>query len=452
MSDLINFLQTNFTTLATLFAGSGAVVASYLYNTRHHRYGFRTGKKVVTGFRSEINKKLTSPHSQKSMQERVDMVKDMVFQMGLSEYIKDYNQNVDRLEGQIDSLKKELESKRQLITLEYREKDQKLEEEIKKIEDDLSIREKELLQLKREEDEKNEVLEQNHKARIQGKYFFSNLIQKTKESLSKAAERLEADALRYIYVIVIGLLLTGDFYITYFIFNDYLKIQLKDNRLAIYIFSGIIALVFLVLIDRVIDFLEKSPYFKKYLRKLQTGTMLIVGLILMTIYILMVSLSWLSYVPGLLDSLLRLLFVPLIIAVAITIRKVQKEYGFSFLFTPIKVIFAIFLITLFNVFLLFEVGLDYIRKYLQKEKFESKTKVIIAEEIESNKVEIARKNGLRMSLEQNLEADIDKLSKHYQGLIDKLEKKLGSLNIEMAKVRKGCESAVVAALKLPNQS
>ncbi|MDO8573293.1 MAG: hypothetical protein Q7R77_00940 [Candidatus Daviesbacteria bacterium] len=451
MSEFINFLQTNFTTLTTIFGGTGAVVAAYLYNTRHHRYGYRTGKKVVTRFRPEINKRLTSPHSQKSMQERVDMVKDMVFQMGLSEYIKDYNQNVGRLQEQIGSLKEELDGKKQIATRVYRERDKKLEEEIKELETNLDLKEKELFQLKREEDGKNEVLEQNNKVNVQRKYFFSDLIQKTKESLSKAAERLETDALRYVYIIVIGLLLAGDFYITYFIFNDVLKIQFKDNRIAIYIFSGIVALVFLVLIDRVIDFLEKSPFFRKHLRKLQTGTMLVVGLILMTIYILMVSLSWLSNVPEVLDSLLRLLFVPLIIAVAITIRKVQKEYGFSFLFTPIKVIFAIFLITLFNVLLLFEVGLDYIRKYLQKEKFESKTKMTVAEEIENNRAEIARRNGLRMSLEERLEIDINKLSEHYQGLINKLDEKLERINGEMVKIRKGYESGVVAALKLPDQ-
>lgn len=452
MIELINFLQANFKTLLVLLTGTGTIVSAYLYNTRHYRYGYKTGKKVVNSFRHVINGKLTSSHSQKSMQERVDMVKDMVFQMGLSEYIKDYNQNVGRLQEQIGSFKEELESKKQIATREYEGKDKKLEEEIREIEANLGLKEKELFQLKREEDEKNEVLEQNNKIKNQRKYFFSDIIQKTKESLSKATGRLETDALRYVYVIVIGLLLAGDFYITYFIFNDVLKIQFKDNRIAIYIFSGIIALVFLVLIDRVIDFLEKSPYFRRYLRKFQTGAMLVVGLILMTVYVLMVSLSWLSNVPEVLDSLLRLLFVPLIIAVAITIRKVQKEYGFSFLFTPIKVIFSIFLITLFNVFLLFEVGLDYIRKYLQKEKFESKTKVTSAEEIENIRAEMARKSGLRANLEQRLEADINKLSEHYQELIKKLEEKLERINREMVKIRKGCESGVIAALKLPDQS
>ena len=244
MNELINFLQANFVTLTIFLAGTGATVSAYLYNTRHYRYGYQTGKKVVTIYPSPL-------HPQKSMQEQVDLVKgykDQVFQMGLSEYTKDYNQEVSRLEQQINSLKEEERLKKEMTKKRYEDEDKKLEGGINELDGGLKAKETELFQLKKVEDEKNEVLEQSSKTRGQNTYFFSSLIQEVRESFSKATQKLETDLLRYIYVIVITLLLIGDYYITFFIFNDILKIQFKDNKLSIYIFSGIIALVFLVLI------------------------------------------------------------------------------------------------------------------------------------------------------------------------------------------------------------
>lgn len=452
MTELLKFLQTNLQPLLVVLTGTGAFVSAYLYRTRHQRYGHKIGKQVVNRFRSEFEKKLISPHSQKSMQERVEGIKDMVIQFGLSEYIKDHNQAVSSLEKQVETLKNELELKKTDINRSCNIKDQKLEKEAHELESKLKNKEEELFQLKREEDSKNELLDKNNKAKDSRVCFFSKLIETTRNSLGKVAQDLETHTLRYIYAIVILLMLAGDYYITFFIFNDVLKIQFKDNKVAIYIFSGIIALVFLVLIERAMDLLEKSPNFKRYFKKLQTISMLVVGLILFSIYLLMVSLSWLNDIPEVLDSLLRLLFVPLIIAVAISIRKVQKDYGFSFLFTPFKLVLNVILIAIFNIALIFEVSLDYIRRYLQREKFESKTKMTVSEEIEAIRIEILRKNNLREELKQQLETDINKLNEDYQDQISRVREKLDRLIEEMAKIRKGCESGVVATLRLPVNS
>ena len=195
--------------------------------------------------------------------------------------------------------------------------------------------------------------------------------------------------------------------------------------------------------------LNSDKTFSKYLKKIQIFSMLVVGLILLTIYLLMVSLSWLNDIPEVLDSLLRLLFVPLIVAVAISIRKIQKEDGFSFLFTPIKVVLYLILILLFNALLLLEVILSYIRQHFQKEKFESRTKLTLVEEVGNMRGEIATKNALRLGLKQQLEAEVNKSAEHYQILVTKLENKLESLHLKMGKVLRGCENGVVSALRLP---
>lgn len=451
MSEFINFLQTNFPTLTTLFAGTGAVVSAYLYNTRHHRYGYRTGKKVVISFRSEINKRLTSPHSQKSMQERVEQIKDMVFHLGLSEYIKDYNQRVSRLEQQINSLREEAKLKKEMATKLYEDKDNKLEGEIQELEHSLNTKEEELSQLKKLEDERNEALDQDNKARGQHTYFFSTLIQRTRESLDKATQKLEADLLRYAYIGIIAILLYGDYSISYTIVNDLFKIEYR-NKFQIVIFSIIFMVVFLVFAGLALEALDRySTKYKILVNRIRAVSVLALALILTVVYIFMIILSALEAKVELLDSILRIMFVPMVIAVALVIRKVQKEYGFSFLFTPIKAILHLILILLFSVLLLFEVVLNYIRKYIQKERFESRTKLTLAEEVDNIRSEITTKSVLRSGLKQQLEAEINKITEYYQALFTKLEEKLGSLNTEMARVRKGCESGVVAALKLPDQ-
>jgi len=256
----------------------------------------------------------------------------------LSICIEDLDKRKDWLNNQVNSVKQELTERKEVIYKECQEKNRKIEESIRELKATLTTKEKGLSQLKTGENEKNEILKENHRIKNQNRHFFSELIQKIRGSLSETTQKLETDTLRYIYIVVIALLLAGDYYISYFIFSDVLRIQFKDNQIAIYIFSGIIALVFLVLIDRAIGFLNSS-IFKKHLKKIQTVFSLVIGLILLIVYFLLVSLSLIkeNNIIVALDALLRLLFVPLVIAVALTIRKVQKEHGFSFIFTPFKV-------------------------------------------------------------------------------------------------------------------
>lgn len=431
-----------------LFLGTIALIAGYSYNTRHYRYGFKIGKKVVKQFRPEIDRKLTSSYSKKSIQERVEMIKEMVFQLGLSEYVKDYNQTVKHLQEQLASLKKESEVQKEKILKKFDEKDKQLTEEIKKLEVTLKTKEEELFQLKRDEDNRNEALEQSDRTKIQSPYFFSKLIRNTQEAFAKTTTHLETNLLRYLSALVIALLLAGDYFITLVIFEDILKIQFRNNQFFVYLASGVIALVFLVLIDIFLDFLNNSVIFKKYLQGIQFITVLIIGVILLLIYVLMVSISWLANTPQVLDSLLRLLFVPLILAAALTIRKMKKEYGFSFIFGPIKIVLYLLLIALFNLLLLGEIAIDYIRKFIQKEKYESKIKLTVSEEVENIKREILQKNGLHFSFKEQLELEINKLTEQYEKDVSKLEKKLNSLNSEMTKIRKGCENGIVSTLSL----
>ncbi|MBI4035730.1 hypothetical protein HY383_02185 [Candidatus Daviesbacteria bacterium] len=442
MNELINFLQTNFVTLTTLFTGTGVAASAYLYNTRHDRYGKQTGKKVAIKFNDPIIKILTSPHSQKNMEERVKMVKDMVFNVGLSVYREDYDQRVSRLEQQTNSLKEEAKLKKEAAVKECEDKDKKLVEEIQAIEHTLKAKEEELFQLKREEDDKNERLEQDSKNKSQKVYFFSGKIEKTIEFLNKATQRLEGDLLRYVYLVLIGLLLAGDYVISLYIFREFLKIIFKNNEWIIYVSSGMLAIIYLIYLEQLLDLFEKSSEYRK--NKPKVYLMILVGLILLILYAVLISMS-----TDLLDFLFRLMFIPLIVGVTLTIRKVQKTGGFAFVFSPIKVVLSLVLILLFNALFLFEVILNNIRKYFQREKFESKGKLTLAEEVDNIRGEVIKKNDLRLGLKQQLEVEINMISENYRILVTKLEEKLENLNTEMAKVRKGCENGVVSALQLP---
>lgn len=435
--------------LILLFLSIGGVLAAYFYNTRHYyRYGYKIGKTIVKRFRPEIDKKLLSPHSKKNMQERVEIVKEMVFQLGLSEYVKDYNQTVKHLQEQLASLKKAFGVQKEKILKKFDEKDKQLTEEVKKLEITLKTKEEELSQLKRDEDNRNEVLEQSDKTKIQSQYFFSTLILKVRESLDKTTQTLETDLLRYSYAGIVAILLYGDYSISYSIVNDLFKIEYR-NQFQIVIFSIIFMVVFLVFAGLALEALDRySTKYKVLVNRIRTISVIALTLILTTVYMFMITLSALEAKVELLDVLLRILFVPMVLAVALTIRKIQKNYGFSFLFTPIKVVLYLLLIVIFNLLLLFEVTIFYIRRYIQKEKYESKTKLTVAEEVENIKREILQKNGLHFSFKEQLELEINKLTEQYQKDVSKLEKKLNSLNSEMAKIRKGCENGIISTLSL----
>lgn len=445
MTELLHFLQTNFQTLLVLLTGAGAVTSAYLYKTRHYRRGHKTGKGLAKRFREPINKKLISPHSQKSMRERIEMLKEEYFQLGLGDDTKIHNQTVSRLEEQIGSFKNELEVKKERTTKEYSDKGAKLEQEVHELETNLKIKEGELFLLKREEGSKNESLEQDSKIRVQKAYYFSGKIEKKIEALDKVTQRLELDLLKYVHLILIGLLLAGDYIISLYIFKEFLKIIFRSSEWIIYVVSGMLALIYLIYLEQLLDLFERPSEYRK--NKPRAYLMIVVGLILLILYAVLISMS-----TDILDFLFRLMFIPLIVGVTLTIRKVQKNGGFAFAFTPIKVIYNLILIAVYNVMLVFEIALDYISKYLQKERFESKTKKIVEKEIENIKLALAEKSSLRVTLEQKLEADINKLSEHYQGLINKLEEKIEGINVEITEVRKGFESGFVSALKLPDQS
>ncbi len=451
MIELFQFLQVNFKTITTLLTASIVAEAVYLYSNRHHRYGYKIGKSVASRLKNQINNILTDTESKGTTPDRVKSIKDMVFQAGLSICIEDLDKRKDRLNDQVNSAKQELAERKEVISKECQEKNRKIEESIQELKAASTIKEKELSQLKTSENEKNEILKENHRIKNQNKYFFSELTQKIRGSLFEATQKLEMDTLHYVYVVVILLLLAGDYYISYFILSDVLRIQFKDNQIAIYIFSGIFALVFLVLIDRAIDFLESSSIFKKHLKKVQMVFSLVIGLILLAVYVLLVSLSLIkeNNIIVALDTLLRLLFVPIVIAVALTIRKVQKKHGFSFIFTPFKVILYLTLLILFNLMFIFGVIFDFISGYFQKEKLMGKSNlIVIAEENQNIKTEIAQKQSLIEASIQQCNLEINRLTERYQRLINKLNKKLDDLSSETSKIKKGCENGVVNSLRL----
>jgi len=84
MTELFQFLQVNFKTITTLLITSIAAEVVYLYSNRHHRYGYKIGKSVTSRLKNQINKILTDMDSKETIPDRVKLIKDMVFQAGLS--------------------------------------------------------------------------------------------------------------------------------------------------------------------------------------------------------------------------------------------------------------------------------------------------------------------------------------------------------------------------------
>ena len=98
---------------------------------------------------------------------------------------------------------------------------------------------------------------------------------------------------------------------------------------------------------------------------------------------------------------------------------------------------------------IFGVIFDFISGYFQREKFRGKSNlVIMAEENQNIKAEIAQKQSFEEASIQQCNLEVNKLTERYQRLINKLNKKLDDFNSETSKIKKGCENGVVTSLRL----
>ena len=306
--------------------------------------GYRKGKKIVGIMREQLLSTLNSKASKKSFDERLKEVCERVFGVGFAFERSQHELDVKDIEFQIRRVEEELTTSKKALIGGY-------DSEIKIAKSEEPILRKRIEELEAEwmdtQKKEAEKLQQLQEQEVRGGYFMSELASNLKSLLKVSSKKFETEILGYGYAALVALLLAGDFYITYSIFNDILKISVR-NSAAIYIFSGTIALVFLVLAEFFLEFIEsQSSKNAELIELVQKYSISIIGAILLVAYILIISVSLFpeNNASHVIDAILRILFLPLITAAALMVRRICKDFGFNFLLVPFEfVIFSIGLI------------------------------------------------------------------------------------------------------------
>src|SRR3989344_3168490 len=200
--------------------------------------GYRKGKKIVGIMREQLLSTLNSKASKKSFDERLKEVCERVFGVGFAFERSQHELDVKDIEFQIRRVEEELTTSKKALIGGY-------DSEIKIAKSEEPILRKRIEELEAEwmdtQKKEAEKLQQLQEQEVRGGYFMSELASNLKSLLKVSSKKFETEILGYGYAALVALLLAGDFYITYSIFNDILKISVR-NSAAIYIFSGTIAL------------------------------------------------------------------------------------------------------------------------------------------------------------------------------------------------------------------
>ena len=320
-------------------------VLGYLFwrylNQDPYSIGRRKGKRVVGTMKDQLLSILSSKASKRPLDERLKEVCERVFEVGFAFERAHYELEVRELDSQIKRIEEEVNTREKLLVNRYERGIEIARSEESVFKKRIEETESELAETQKKEAEK---LQQLQKQNIRGEYFMAQLANNLRGLLRLSAKNFEIEVLRYGYALLVVLLLAGDFYITYSIFNDILKITIRGS-VAIYVFSGVIALVFLVLAELFLEFLENQSLKNAKLTELvQRYSITIIGAIMIVAYLLIISVSLFpeNNASRVIDAILRILFLPLITAAALMVRRIRKEFGFSFLLAPIKfIVFSI---------------------------------------------------------------------------------------------------------------
>lgn len=425
--------------------------------TSYYRRGYRIGKRIVKSFYSKWSDQFLNSTS---IEDTLKDIQEQIFRIGLSSETKLYRDKILLFEAEKERVVDDAQERIINLKKEYQEDRTKLESKTEMLKEDLKKEEQELntirnqstFEAKEEENSEQNINEGNN-------IVMMCLIKSTHGIFLDSLKNLEADLMRYIYLLFVVVLFAGDYLITYFIFNDILKVQagsvivIGDFSVnSAYIFSGIAALVFVVLIDVFIEYIDKKDStFASYANDIVKYTIAGIGLLLLTAYVLIIIVPAIEgFESRVIDILLRILFVPMIMAVALVIHKIRKGGGFGFLFTPFKIIIIpVVLIIEYFVFVLEWFG----RKIMQSSN-KSKELEDSSQEQMKHRI-ISEITGKLNSCENHISQLASDLDSSIQNTENNKNNKISEVNISiddlLSKIqflRSGSDEAVVSKLKI----
>ena len=210
----------------------------------YYSIGYKTGKRIVETMESQLLEVLGNAADERLFDALLKDVGDRVFAVGFSQEQERYEEEIKEIDAETARAEEQFKKESESIIDKYSQEFELAKKELATAKERASEYEKKLEDIQEVEAEKPHDSQEKD---AQKQYEASGLIKIFKELLLPLLKDFENHILKYSYALIVVLLLAGDYYIAYTIFSDILKIEVR-NQTAIYIFSGIVALVFLILI------------------------------------------------------------------------------------------------------------------------------------------------------------------------------------------------------------
>lgn len=425
----------------------GAYEGSY---QQGNRLAGRVLKTFSNDWRKEFNAQTRLP-----LEERLQNIQRRVFESSCGQVAKEYESQLKRQETKLVEICAEHKQKRSLLTNEINIYRTGLEKEMIFLEQSLKSKTNELMETRRRADSEHmEHIRVLQAADHKKDSLFASYVRSMRATLSGISGRVDKNVTLYGWLLVGTALFLGDYYITFNIFNDLLKIDTLPG-FTVYIFSGVAALVFVALLELGIDHLENLK--KKYAALVAQITWWVIGflcLLLAVAYLLIIVVPvFHGRESQVIDALLRILFVPLMVGVALIIHRIRSLGGevSRLVVEPFGAIALVVLIPFsWAVSILESVGLSISygwRRYARSQRQLGPIELALAREIQMIQGQIQAKQKEQVRKLSLYESSLLRFEKQVSTIENKLHKEIKALQDKILQLKRGSNNAVVTNLR-----
>jgi len=385
----------------------------------------------------------------KAYENKIKDIQASIFNICFSTEVNEINNKISELNDKIRNLKSE----------EFTSDTENINERQKTIEDEI-----ETLEIKKEEleqelsDARVRANKEHQGSRKISDQLDSSNSQKNlsfiKNLFRNMWEKLDSTFELYGYLILAFFLLAGDYYIIFQLFNDFLKVQGGITTIFIYIASGIIPVVFVVLLGHIRLYATKQNKKNSLIaKKLALYSIAFIGVLLLLDFLLIILVPLLEGKQEvIIDVILRLLFIPLIIGVDLLLLEITNRNisifamiirPFALAATFIALVFAYIAYivnTIYSyIYKFFEVSTNPTRKITLAEINIQKQITTLSKTINSKRQELT---VLSESIESN---EVHQVTVR-DNEIDHLENVINTLKDRTRTIRRASDNAVLGCL------
>ncbi|MDP3725680.1 MAG: hypothetical protein Q8R36_00605 [bacterium] len=457
MESLISFISQHWIALAT--TGGLVVVGVWAWPLLgayegSYQQGNRLAGRVLKTFSNDWKKEFDA-ETHLPLEERLQNIQRRVFESSCGQVAREYEGQLKKQETKLAEICAEHKQKRSLLTNEVNICRTGLEKEMMLLEQSLKIKTNELIETRRRADSEHmEHIRVLHATDHKKDSLFAGYVRSMRATLSSISGRVDKNITLYGWLLVGIALFLGDYYITFSIFNDLLKIATLP-RFTVYIFSGVAALVFVALLELGIDHLENLK--KKYAALVAQITWWAIGflcLLLAVAYLLIIVVPvFQGREAQVIDALLRILFVPLMVGVALIIHRIRSLGGevSRLIVDPFGALALVILIPCsWVVSILESIGLSISygwRRYARSQRQLGPIELALAREIQMIQGQMQTKHKEQVRKLSLYESSLLRFEKQVSALENKLHKEIKTLQDKILQLKRGSNNAVVTNLR-----